>query len=107
MRQIVPRVSTRTRSFIVKISARFPRGAWPGVFGHVLLPLGMHRMLVVPQAAIEYIGQLSVVDVALGKRRRMQAVQTGRKVGAFREILAGLKAGQRVWVFSAAPKPIN
>ena len=107
VRQIVPRVSKQTRSFIVKISAKFPRGAWPGVFGHVLLPLGMHRILVVPQAAIEYVGQLSVVDVALGKRRRMQAVQTGRKVGVFREILAGLTAGQRVWVFSAAPKPIN
>ncbi|MGC8560917.1 MAG: efflux RND transporter periplasmic adaptor subunit [Phycisphaerae bacterium] len=104
VRQIVPRVSTQTRSFILKISAHFPQGAWPGVFGHVLLPLRMHRMLVVPQAAVEYVGQLSVVDVALGKRRRMQAVQTGRRIGAFREILAGLTAGQHVWVSSAAPK---
>ena len=102
VRQIVPRVSTQTRSFIVKISASFPRGAWPGVFGHVRVPIGTRRVLVVPQTAIQYVGQLSIVDISLDGRRRMQAIQTGRKIGSDREVLSGLQAGQRVWMVGRA-----
>jgi RND family efflux transporter MFP subunit len=102
VRQIVPRVSTQTRSFIVKISAPFPRGAWPGVFGHVRVPIGTRRVLVVPQTAIQYVGQLSIVDISLDGRRRMQAIQTGRKIGSDREVLSGLQAGQRVWMAGRA-----
>ena len=55
-------------------------------------------MLVVPQAAVRRVGQLSFVDVAASGAKTLsrRVVQLGRPMGADVEVLAGLQEGERV-----------
>lgn len=97
VRQIVPHVSTHTRSFTVKIGAKFPAGVWPGMFGQADVPLGMHRILVIPDSAIKHIGQLDIVHELSAHGAGIATIQPGRRDGIWREVLSGLVAGQKVW----------
>ena len=96
IRQIVPRVQSQSRTFIIKATAAFPPGVWPGMYGTILVPVGAEHPLVVPAAAITYVGQLALVHVLQGNRVLRQVVQPGRHIGRWREILSGLHIGQRV-----------
>ncbi len=96
VRQIVPRVQSQSRTFIIKATAAFPAGVWPGMYGTILVPVGAEHPLVVPDAAITYVGQLALVHVLQGNRVLRQVVQPGRHIGQWREILSGLRIGQRV-----------
>ncbi|EQD37422.1 efflux transporter, RND family, MFP subunit, AcrA/E family, partial [mine drainage metagenome] len=107
IRQIVPRVNAQSRSFIVKAAATFPAGVWPGMYGNLIIPTGSHKVLVIPEAAIEHIGQLDLVTVVRHGRLRRYTVQLGRHIGPMREILSGLTAGQRVVVPSAGSQISN
>ncbi len=98
IRQIAPRVNAQSRSFIVKAAAKFPSGVWPGMYGNLLIPTGSHKVLVVPEAAIEHIGQLDLVTLIVHGHRVRQTVQPGRHMGSLREILSGVVAKQRVVV---------
>ena len=100
IRQIVPRVNAASRSFIVKAAANFPAGVWPGMYGNMLIPTGSHHILTIPQAAIEHMGQLDLVNLIVHGRLERQTVQPGRHIGSMREILSGLSAGERVAVKS-------
>ena len=96
IREIVPRVNARTRSFTVKAAGAFPTGVWPGMFGTLLIPIGRQKVLVIPATAIRHVGELDLVTLLEHGRRVRQTVQPGRHLGALREILAGLTVGQRV-----------
>ena len=96
IREIVPRVNARTRSFTVKAAGVFPAGVWPGMYGTLRIPTGQQKVLVIPAAAIRHVGELDLVTLVEHGRRVRQTVQPGRRLGALREILAGLTAGQRV-----------
>ncbi len=98
VREIVPHVSTRTRSFTVKIGAKFPAGIWPGMFGQARVPLGIHRTLVIPTIAITHIGQLAIVHAMMANGPAVATIQPGRHLGLWREVLAGVSAGQKVWI---------
>ncbi len=113
IRQIAPRVNAQSRSFIVKATATFPPGVWPGMYGNLNIPTGSHKVLVAPQAAIEHIGQLDLVNLIIHGRLVRQTIQPGRHIGSMREILSGLAPGDRVAVKSTgliksntqAPRP--
>jgi RND family efflux transporter MFP subunit len=107
IRQIVPQVSSQSRSFIVKATAHFPAGVWPGMYGQLLIPLKNQHVLVIPQDAIEHIGQLDMVTVFKHGQLIRQTVQPGRHLGQWREILSGLTAGQRVVVPPAKSEMSN
>lgn len=96
VRQIVPSVQSRSRTFIVKATASFSSGVWPGMYGTILVPMGAEHPLVIPTDAITYVGQLALVHLLRGNRVIRQVVQPGRRLGCWREILSGLRAGQRV-----------
>ncbi len=96
VRQIVPRVQSQSRTFIIKATAAFPPGVWPGMYGIIRVPVGAEHPLVIPGAAIIYVGQLALVHVVQGQQVLRQVVQPGRHIGRWREILSGLHIGQRV-----------
>ncbi|HRD99370.1 MAG TPA: efflux RND transporter periplasmic adaptor subunit, partial [Rubrivivax sp.] len=52
--------------------------------------------LVVPQAAVLTRGELTAVYVAQGERFLLKAVRLGSRQGEGVEVLAGLKAGERI-----------
>ncbi len=96
--EIVPQAEAASRSFLVKV--RLPRSEdmFEGMFGRLVIPVGRRRHLCLHTGAIETIGQLQFVDVVdpdgVLERRFIKTGRYGDQV--HREVLSGLKAGERV-----------
>ena len=102
VREIVPQAEAGSRSFQVKVSGPCPPGIYSGMFGRVLLPLEDEELLVIPAAALRRVGQLTLVDVVIDGRLERRSVQLGRELKDQVEVLAGLRAGEKVAVPAAA-----
>lgn len=100
--EIVPEAETASRSFQVKVTGPCPPGLYSGMFGRLLIPLDDEQVLVIPQGAIRRVGQLQLVDVAEDGLLYRRSVQIGRSFGDNIEILAGLRPGETVALFSDA-----
>ncbi|MBI4717961.1 MAG: efflux RND transporter periplasmic adaptor subunit [Planctomycetes bacterium] len=97
--EIVPEAESASRSFTVKVTGPCPPGIYSGMFGRLYVPLDDRDVLVIPEAAIRRIGQLDVVDVVVdvgtdAVQRRV--IQPGAAFGVDREVLSGLRVGERV-----------
>jgi RND family efflux transporter MFP subunit len=101
--EVVPEAQSASRTFQVKVTGPCPPGIYTGMFGRLLIPLDEESVVVIPRAAIRKVGQLELVDVVEdGGQVRRRAIRTGRAVGDDREVLSGLRAGERVVVPGAA-----
>ena len=96
--EIVPEAESASRTFSVKVTGPCPPGIYSGMFGRLLIPLEDETVLVIPQAAVQRVGQLNIVDVADGERLRRRAVQLGRSFEEDVQVLSGLREGERVAV---------
>lgn len=96
--EVVPQADVGARTFLVKVVLPRHEHLYPGMFGRLLVPIGERSRLVVPQHAIETIGQLQfagVVDADGNLHRRL--VTMGRTLEEDRvEVLSGLKANEKV-----------
>ncbi len=97
--ETVPSVDSASRSFLVKIALQAQPGLHSGLYGKVQLASGERLALEVPFAAVVNKGELSGVYV-LGedKRIRYRMVRLGNRQDGQVEIIAGLKAGEKVVV---------
>lgn len=96
--EIVPESQAASRSFLVKVALPKTPELYEGVFGRLIIPTENRDYLCMPEAAIERIGQLQLVDVVDddGNRER-RFIETGRRgMNGHIEVLSGLKAGERV-----------
>ncbi|MBU1105568.1 MAG: efflux RND transporter periplasmic adaptor subunit [Candidatus Riflebacteria bacterium] len=95
VREIVPSVDPRSRTFLVKVCIDNADGLMPGMFGTIRIPLKSDKkVIIIPESAIIKTGQLeSVVEVENGRllRRQIRSVDVGN---GMREVISGLKAGQ-------------
>jgi membrane fusion protein (multidrug efflux system) len=103
--EIVPEAESASRTFSVKVTGPCPAGIYSGMFGRLLIPLDEQEVLVIPQTAVRRVGQLTIVDVADGGGQVLcrRAVQLGRTFGTEVEVLAGLRAGERVGLLGPVP----
>lgn len=90
--ELVPEADIATRSFTVKVIGPCPPGAYSGMFGRLKLPQGDEEILVVPAAAIQRVGQLTMVDVVNDSSSSRRNVRIGRSINSDVEVLAGLAA---------------
>lgn len=107
--EIVPEASSRSRAFRVKVTGPCPPGVYPGMFGRLHVPVGEEAVFAIPAGAVRRVGQLDLVDVAVGEGERLRAVrrvvQLGRPLrDGLVEVLSGLRAGERV-VHQAVEEP--
>ena len=95
VREIVPSVDPRSRTFLVKVCIGKSEGLMPGMFGKLQVPLKSEKkVILVPESAIIKTGQLeSVVEVEGGRllRRQIRSITAG---DGQREVVSGLKPGQ-------------
>lgn len=108
--EVVPQADPSSRSFSVKVVGPCPPGIYAGVFGRLLLPLEDETVVVIPEAAVQRVGQLTMVDVvdAEGKHVLRRSVRLGRKFdeasvapgvpGGDIEVLAGVTPGESILV---------
>ncbi len=96
--EIVPEAETTSRSFSVKVTGPCPPGIYSGMFGRLLIPLDDQDVLVVPGNAVRRVGQLDLVDVVdpAGGTLQRRIVQLGEPIDGDVQVLAGLRAGEKV-----------
>jgi len=104
--EIVPFAERGARTLLIKVSLpRTDARLFAGMFARVAIPAGERRRLIVPEAAVERVGQLefvTVVDSAGAAERRL--VTTGEGAGdAAIEVLSGLRPGETVRVSDDSP----
>ena len=68
----------------------------PQMFARLALPLGHSRGLLIPQAAVHTVGQLTMVNVVTDKTAHLRQIKLGRQLGDQVEVLAGLQPGERI-----------
>lgn len=96
--EIVPFAEPGARTLLVKVALPQDARLYAGLFARVAIPAGSRNRLLVPEAAIERVGQLSFVTVSAPAGRLERRIVS---VGAYRdrgkaEVLSGLAAGERV-----------
>lgn len=96
--EIVPFAEAGSRTLLVKVSLpRSDARLFAGMFARVAIPAGERTRLLVPERAVDRIGQLEYVDVVVGDGADRRLVTTGERAEAGRiEVLSGLQAGERV-----------
>ncbi len=100
--EIVPEAQAESRSFQVKVTGPCPPEIISGMFGRIYIPLDEERVLAIPPEAIRKVGQLSEVDVLTDQGNiARRVVQPGRLLKQGREILSGLKPGEKIRVVKA------
>jgi len=94
--EIFPISMSQSRTFKVRTERLAVPGLIPGMFARLTLFVGKTRGLLIPQAAVRRVGQLTTVEVMVEDRPSSRLVQLGRQVGDRVEVLAGLKPGDRI-----------
>jgi RND family efflux transporter MFP subunit len=99
--EIVPSVDSSSRTITARVALPHIQNVFPGIFGRMMIPVGEHARIMIPQSGILHVGQLEMVDVDEAGMLRRRSVQVGRPIGNQIEILSGLAAGEKV---SLAPR---
>ncbi len=105
--EIVPQAEAGSRTFLVKVGLPKRPGIYTGMFGRLIIPAGSRRRVLVPQAALERVGQLQFAYVVTEPNRQLERrlVTTGPAAGDSRvEVLSGLRPGEKVLLGSPEEK---
>ncbi len=94
--EISPEVDPQTRTQLIKIALPAMAGLQPGYFGWLEQACDRHEALLIPAAAVQYIGQLEVVKVLSEGRLLMRHIRTGKTFGDQVEVISGLHEGETV-----------
>jgi RND family efflux transporter MFP subunit len=94
--EIFPISAPGSRTFKVRTGRLNNPALVPGMFARLMLPLGPGRGILIPQAAVATVGQLTMVQIAAEQAAQLRQVKLGRQIGGQVEVLAGLKAGDRI-----------
>jgi RND family efflux transporter MFP subunit len=102
--QIVPTADPGSHQFVVKVFIQNPGGTVrSGIFARLVVSRALAEQLMVPAGAIHRRGQLEgVYIVDDDARAHLRWIRTGRTVGEWVEVIAGLEPGETVVTWSAA-----
>lgn len=95
---VYPVLNEQTRTLMVRGSLPNPDGVLrPGMFAVVEIPVDLGSRLSVPDEAVMDTGQRQIVFVDAGEGLfELRSVVAGIRAGGRREIVSGLKAGEKV-----------
>ncbi|MFZ5452863.1 MAG: efflux RND transporter periplasmic adaptor subunit [Thermodesulfobacteriota bacterium] len=94
--EIFPISAAGSRTFKVRTKMIRDSRLTPGMFARLKLPLGPGRGLLIPQNAVQTVGQLTMVKVMKDQTPELRQVKLGRQVGEKVEVLAGLQVGDKI-----------
>jgi len=78
--EVVPSADPVSRSFLVKVSLPSVEGRYPGMFGKLRIRRGDRSTVLIPERAIQRVGQLTTVRVRTDGRWERRYVTTGARV---------------------------
>ena len=94
--EIVPEAQAESRSFQVKVTGPCPPNVYSGMFGRIFIPLEDEEVLVVPPKASGGSGSSTRSTSSRREHVSRRAVQLGRTLDEGREVLSGLRKGEKV-----------
>lgn len=94
--RVLPASDSATGSVTLHIELDDSSGLRPGQLARLTLELGSRPALLAPAAAIQRVGQIERVRVLERGRVQTALVRTGKRHGAFVEVLSGLREGEEV-----------
>lgn len=94
--EIIPSADPSSRSLTARVRLPRTEGLYPGMFGHLFIPVRKTESLLIPESAIIRIGQLCMVDVIDADLIKRRSIQTGERIGDLVEVLSGLVEGERI-----------
>jgi RND family efflux transporter MFP subunit len=103
--EIVPFAERGARTLLVKVVLpRSDARLFAGLFARVAIPAETRTRLLIPERAVDRVGQLEFVTVAgeAGLAERRLVTTGGRPQPGRIEILSGLRPGERVWLGSTS-----
>jgi hypothetical protein len=95
--EIFPISAPGSRTFKVRTGRLQNPALVPGMFAHLSLPLGLSRGILIPQAAVNTVGQLTMVQIAADQAAQLRQSEAGQQMGDQVEVLAGLRPGIGLW----------
>lgn len=96
MAEIFPISQNVSRTFKVRTATVRDLRLMPGMFARLALPLGTAVGILIPQEAVQQVGQLTMVKVLAGEGPQLRQVKLGRQIKEQVEVLAGLKPGDQL-----------
>ena len=95
--EIVPSVNPQSRSFVVKVTIPNNTNIYSGTFGQVRIPVGMTKVVAIPNADIQQSGQLKLVYVQTTQALNRVYITTGKSINKeLIDVLSGLNAGDHI-----------
>lgn len=94
--EIVPSADPSSRTVTARVALPPTEGLYPGMFGRLSIPVREREALLIPEAAIIRIGQLTMVDVIAESSLKRRSIQIGEQLGDRVEVLSGLAEGEQV-----------
>jgi RND family efflux transporter MFP subunit len=98
IREIVPDVDPRSRTFMVMVCLGEYPELVPGMYATLRLKLGTEQALLIPEAAVSRVGQLEYAAIRTESGPRRVLIRTRPAQGGLREVVSGLEEGMRVLV---------
>ncbi|MFH2219660.1 MAG: efflux RND transporter periplasmic adaptor subunit [Pseudomonadota bacterium] len=93
---IMPSADQGSRSFVVKVGLPEQKGLRSGMFARVFLPVGQRPMLLVPETALVYQGQLTGLFIVDAENiARFRLIRTGKAYANGVEVISGINQGTR------------
>jgi RND family efflux transporter MFP subunit len=92
--EIIPASDASSRSFMVRVPIPPGRGAHPGMYGRIWLPIDSTDIILIPPYAVRRVGQLEMVTVVHEGTAQTRAVRTGKLYPGGIEVLSGLTPGE-------------
>ncbi|MFP4650611.1 MAG: efflux RND transporter periplasmic adaptor subunit [Desulfobacterales bacterium] len=94
--EVVPYADPQTRTFLVKAGLPGIEGAYPGMYGKLMIPYDKVPVILVPPEAVRRVGQLEFVIVRTEDGRENRYIKTGSRYDQKVEVLAGLNGEETV-----------
>lgn len=94
--RVLPSADPRTGTVVLHLALEDAAGLRPGLLGRLHLVVGEREALVVPEEAIERIGQVERVRLVRDGRVVPTTVRTGKRHAGDVEVLSGLSEGEEV-----------
>ncbi len=96
--EIIPYADPQTRTFLVKAALPPIEGLYPGMFGKLRIPVATEKVVTIPAAALQKVGQLELVVVQEENRWTRRYVKTGRRLAQQVEVLSGLNGSETIGI---------
>ncbi|MFP4193651.1 MAG: efflux RND transporter periplasmic adaptor subunit [Desulfobacterales bacterium] len=96
--EMIPYADPQTRTFLVRAGLPEIKGAYPGMYGKLMIPYKETQVILVPRKAVRRVGQLEFATVRRKEGWEKRYIKTGTIYDKQVEVLTGLKGDETLLI---------